>query len=217
MPSSYPTLAAVDLGSNSFRLQIVRVDGEQFFPLDSLKDTVRLGAGLTADNLLDEPTQERALACLAKFGERLSHFRPDQVRVVGTNTLRVATNAAAFIAKAEALLGFPIEIIAGREEARLIYTGASHSLPAGREKRLVVDIGGGSTEFIIGSGYKAQKTESLNLGCVTYSLRHFPQGILSKAHFKTAELIARDQIQRIAQDFHAEHWQLAVGTSGTAR
>ncbi len=114
MPSSFETLAAVDLGSNSFRLQIVRVDGEQFFPLDTLKDTVRLGAGLTADNFLDDATQERALTCLARFGDRLRHFRPDQVRVVGTNTLRVAKNSAAFIREAEARLGFPIEIIAGR-------------------------------------------------------------------------------------------------------
>lgn len=217
MPSSFETLAAVDLGSNSFRLQIVRVDGEQFFPLDTLKDTVRLGAGLTADNFLDDATQERALTCLARFGDRLRHFRPDQVRVVGTNTLRVAKNSAAFIREAEARLGFPIEIIAGREEARLIYVGAAHSLPAGKEKRLVVDIGGGSTEFIIGSGMKAQKTESLGLGCVTYSLRHFPDGKLNKANFKNAEVAARNEIQRIAHDYTPDQWQLAVGTSGTAR
>jgi len=217
VPSSFETLAAVDLGSNSFRLQIVRVDGEQFFPLDTLKDTVRLGAGLTADNYLDDVTQQRALTCLARFGDRLRHFSPDQVRVVGTNTLRVAKNSAAFIREAEARLGFPIEIIAGREEARLIYIGAAHSLPAGKEKRLVVDIGGGSTEFIIGSGMKPQKTESLGLGCVTYSLRYFPDGKLTKANFKNAELAARNEIQRIAHEYTRDQWQLAIGTSGTAR
>jgi len=213
----YDVLATVDLGSNSFRLQVSRVLDDQLYTLDTLKETVRLGAGLTAEKFLDDDTQERALACLARFGERLRGLERGQVRVVGTNTLRVAKNAPVFIAQAEALLGFPIEIIAGREEARLIYLGAAHSLPATREKRLVVDIGGGSTEFIIGSLYKAQVTESLPLGCVTYSLRYFPDGKLTKAAFRDAVLAARGEVQRIAEDYRREGWQLAVGTSGTAR
>jgi exopolyphosphatase/guanosine-5'-triphosphate,3'-diphosphate pyrophosphatase len=210
-------LATVDLGSNSFRLQISRVVDDQLFTLDALKETVRLGGGLTVDKYLDEDTQERALAAMARFGERLRGFAPTQVRVVGTNTLRVARNAPAFIAKAEELLGFPIEIIAGREEARLIYLGAAHSLPATREKRLVVDIGGGSTEFIIGSLYKAQVTESLPLGCVSYSMRYFADGKLNKSNFHDATLAARNEVQRIIHEFPPGSWQLAVGTSGTAR
>ncbi|WP_373298287.1 exopolyphosphatase [Paludibacterium paludis] len=210
-------LATVDLGSNSFRLQVSRVVDDQLYPLDMLKETVRLGAGLSADKWLDDDTQERALACLARFGERLRGFVPAQVRVVGTNTLRIARNAAQFIARAEALLGFPIEIIAGREEARLIYIGASHSLPATREKRLVVDIGGGSTEFIIGCQYKSLLTESLPLGCVSYSLRYFGDGRLTKSQFRDATLAARSEVQRIRHEYISSEWQLAVGTSGTAR
>ncbi len=160
----FDVLATVDMGSNSFRLQISRVVDDQLYTLDSLKDTVRLGGGLQDDKTLDSETLQRALACMGRFGERLRGLDPKQVRVVGTNTLRVAKNAAEFIVEAERLLGFPIEIIAGREEARLIYLGAAHSLPATKERRLVVDIGGGSTEFIIGSGYKAHVTESLPLG-----------------------------------------------------
>lgn len=213
----YDVLATVDLGSNSFRLQVSRLVEDQLYTLDALKDTVRLGAGLGTDKILDEDTQTRALACLARFGERLRGLAPGQVRVVGTNTLRVAKNSVDFIARAEALLGFPIEIIAGREEARLIYLGAAHSLPATRERRLVVDIGGGSTEFIIGSQFRALVTESLPLGCVSYSLRFFPEGKLSKNQFRDATLAARSEIQRIRQAFRPEEWQLAVGTSGTAR
>ena len=189
--TAYSTLAAVDLGSNSFHLQVVRVDGDQLYPLDSLRDPVRLGAGLTKDKRLDEPSQERALECLRHFGERLRGFDPHSVRCVGTNTLRVAKNAAAFLKKAQAALGFPIEVVAGREEARLIYLGVSHSLPASKALRLVVDIGGGSTEFIIGRGHKPLKLESLYMGCVSYSLRYFPGGHITKSAMKEAELAAR--------------------------
>jgi exopolyphosphatase/guanosine-5'-triphosphate,3'-diphosphate pyrophosphatase len=205
------------MGSNSFRLQISRVVDDQLYTLDSLKDTVRLGGGLQDDKTLDSETLQRALACMARFGERLRGMDPKQVRVVGTNTLRVAKNAPEFIVEAERLLGFPIEIIAGREEARLIYLGAAHSLPATKERRLVVDIGGGSTEFIIGSGYKAHVTESLPLGCVVFSKRFFVDGKISKSTFRDAELAARNEIQRIVHEYPASEWQLAVGTSGTAR
>ena len=155
------TIAAVDLGSNSFHCQIARVAGEQFFPLDSLREPVRLGAGLGKDKKLDDESQERALACLARFGERLRGFDPHGIRAIGTNTLRVAKNSKQFLRRARAALGFPIEVVAGREEARLIYLGVSHSLPPSHDKRLVIDIGGGSTECIIGTGYKPLKLESL--------------------------------------------------------
>ena len=213
----YSTLAAVDLGSNSFHCQVVRVVGDQIYPLDSLREPVRLGAGLNKDKRLDEATQERALACLKRFGERLRDFDRRAVRAIGTNTLRVAKNAPSFLRKAEAALGFPIEVVAGREEARLIYLGVSHELPASKEKRLVVDIGGGSTEFIIGAGYKPIKLESLFMGCVSYSLRFFPDGRVSKGAMKQAELAARNELQPIVATFSRGNWQEAVGSSGTVR
>jgi exopolyphosphatase/guanosine-5'-triphosphate,3'-diphosphate pyrophosphatase len=212
-----PTLAAVDLGSNSFRLQVARVVDDQIYPLDSLREPVRLAAGVGPDKRLDEASQQRALDCLKRFGERLRGFPAESVRAVGTNTLRVAKNAKDFLAKAEAALGVPIEVVAGREEARLIYLGAAHSLPATGEKRLVVDIGGGSTECIIGNGYRPQKLESLYMGCVSYSMKFFPGGKLSKGNMKQAELAARIELQTIAKDFSASHWKQAVGSSGTAR
>ncbi|QNM97267.1 exopolyphosphatase [Chitinimonas koreensis] len=211
------TIAAVDLGSNSFRLQVARVVDDQIYPLDALKDTVRFAGALDAHGNLDEKGQQRALAALARFGERLRGMPAEQVRAVATNTLRVARNAADFLPRAEAALGFPIEVIAGREEARLIYLGAAHSLPAGKEKRLVVDIGGGSTEFIVGQQFKPLKTESLLMGCVSYSLRYFPDGKLTRQGFRDAELAARSELQAIIHDFGHEHWQVAIGTSGTAR
>ena len=211
------TLAAVDLGSNSFRLQVARVVDDQIYPLDSLREPVRLAAGIDAQKRLDEASQQRALECLKRFGERLRGLPAEAVRAVGTNTLRVAKNAKEFRAKAEAALGFPIEVVAGREEARLIYLGAAHSLPVTSDKRMVVDIGGGSTELIIGSGYRPHKLESLYMGCVSYSMKFFPGGKLSKSNLKQAELAARIEVQTIAKEFSATHWKEAVGSSGTAR
>ncbi|SCY34718.1 Ppx/GppA phosphatase [Nitrosospira sp. Nl5] len=213
----YSTLAAVDLGSNSFRLQVARVVGKQIYPLDSLREMVRLAAGLSADERLDEDSQERALDCLKRFGERLRGFPPHSVRAVGTNSLRVAKNASAFLKKAEAAIGFPIEIIAGHEEARLIYLGVAHGLPVSRDNRLVMDIGGGSTEFIIGTRLKPIKLESLYMGCVSYSLRFFPDGKITKGAMHRAELAAGSELQAIAAEFSSAHWQEAFGSSGTVR
>jgi exopolyphosphatase/guanosine-5'-triphosphate,3'-diphosphate pyrophosphatase len=213
----FSTLAAVDLGSNSFHCQIGRIVGDQVYPLDSLREPVRLGAGLTRDKRIDEETQERALACLKRFGERLRGFDRHAVRAVGTNTLRVAKNARSFLKKAQTALGFPIEVVAGREEARLIYLGVSHELPASRERRLVVDIGGGSTEIIIGSGYRPQRLESLFMGCVSWSRRFFEDGRISKSAMKEAELAARNELQPIIGRFARGSWQQAFGSSGTVR
>jgi exopolyphosphatase/guanosine-5'-triphosphate,3'-diphosphate pyrophosphatase len=213
----FSTLAAVDLGSNSFHCQIGRVVGDQVYPLDSLREPVRLGAGLTKDKRIDDETQERALACLKRFGERLRDFDKHAVRALGTNTLRVAKNSSAFLRKAQSALGFPIEVIAGREEARLIYLGVAHELPASREKRLVVDIGGGSTELVVGSGYRPQKLESLFMGCVSYSLRYFEDGKITKGAMKQAELAARNELQPIVAKFARGNWQQALGSSGTVR
>src|SRR3954464_12644993 len=213
----YSTLAAVDLGSNSFHLQVARVVGDQIYPLDSLREPIRLGAGLNREKRLDEDSQNRALDCLKRFGERLRGFDPHGVRAVGTNTLRVAKNAAGFLKQAEAALGFPIEVVAGREEARLIYAGVAHSLPASKEKRLVIDIGGGSTEFIIGRGLKPLRLDSLYMGCVSYSLKYFPGGEVTKSGMKQAELAARNELQTMVAGFGKGHWHDAVGSSGSAR
>ena len=215
--AEYSTLAAVDLGSNSFHCQVVRVVDDQIYPLDSLREPVRLGAGLTDDKLLDAAAQERALACLGRFGERLRGLDRHAVRAVGTNTLRVAKNSGAFLKLARSALGFSIEVIAGREEARLIYLGVQHSLPHSSERRLVVDIGGGSTELIIGAGYKPQKLASLYMGCVSYSLRYFPDGRITKAGMRQAELAARAELQPLVAGFSRRQWQQAIGSSGTVR
>ncbi len=215
MPHSI--IAAVDLGSNSFRLQVSRVIQGQPYTLDSIKETVRLAAGLQPDKTLSETSQHRALACLKRFGERLRGVPPEAVRAVGTNTLRVAKNASRFLEQAEALLGVPIEIIAGHEEARLIFTGVVHSLPRTSGRRLVVDIGGGSTELIIGRGLNPQFMESLYMGCVSYSTRFFPEGKVTAKLFRAAELAAATELQVLIRKFRAGHWDQAVGSSGTAR
>lgn len=209
-------LASVDLGSNSFRLQICQNNNGQLQVIDSIKEMVRFAAGLDERKYLDAASQERALRCLSKFGERLRGFSPDQVRVVATNTFRVAKNIGDFIPKAEAALGFPVEVIAGREEARLIYTGVVHTLPPNGDKMLVVDIGGGSTEFVIGSDEQPMITESLPLGCVTYSLRFFQNKITQK-DFQTAITTARAEIQRISKALKRTAWDFAIGTSGSAK
>jgi exopolyphosphatase/guanosine-5'-triphosphate,3'-diphosphate pyrophosphatase len=209
--------AAVDLGSNSFRLQIARVENDQLYMLDGLREPVRLAAGLTEDKRLDKPAQQRALACLERFGERLRGLPPEAVRAVGTNALRVAKNAAEFLQQAEIALGFPIEVIAGREEARLIYLGVAQGLPKDAGRRMVMDIGGGSTEFIIGRGLEPLKMESLYMGCVSFSLRYFPDGKITKSGLKQAEIAARNELQTIKAEFMRGHWNIALGSSGSAR
>ena len=213
----HTTLAAADLGSNSFHLAIGRVVDDQIYPLDSIKETVRLATGLTPDKHLDEKAQERALATLRRFSERLAGMPREAVRVVGTNALRVAKNSGAFLRRAEQTLGFPIEVIPGREEARLIYLGVVHSLPLAEHNRLVVDIGGGSTEFIIGHKLRTRAVESLYMGCVSYTGRYFPDGRIDRKALRQAELAAREQVQSIAARYEKEGWQEAVGSSGTAR
>lgn len=213
----HSTIAAVDLGSNSFRLQVAKVVEDRIYPLDALSEKVRLAAGLTPEKHLDEASQERALDCLRRFAERIRGLDRHAVRAVGTNTLRVAKNATQFVRRAELALGFPIDVVAGREEARLIYLGVAQSLPPSNAKRLVADIGGGSTEFIIGAGLAPRKLESLYMGCVSHSLRYFPSGKITKSNLGKAELAARGELEVIAAEFAAGNWQQAVGSSGTAR
>ena len=211
------SLAAVDLGSNSFHLQVVRLVDGQVYELDSIKETVRLAAGLDEGKRLTDKAQDDALACLHRFGERLRGFPPESVRAVGTNALRIARNARSFLGRARQALGFPIEIIAGREEARLIYLGVAHSLPASTDNRLVVDIGGGSTECIIGNGLDPVFTESLYMGCVGYSQRFFPDGRITASKVQRAETAARAELQTITSEFSEAGWESAFGSSGTAR
>jgi exopolyphosphatase/guanosine-5'-triphosphate,3'-diphosphate pyrophosphatase len=213
----YEQIAAVDLGSNSFRLEIGRVVDDQIYSLDSLKETIRLASGLTRQKLLCDEAQRRGLDTLARFAERLRGFAPETVRAVATNTLRVAKNSDEFIRQAEAVLGFPIEIIGGREEARLIYIGVAHAMPPGRGKRLVVDIGGGSTEIVIGRKVEPQLMESLFMGCVSYTSRFFLDGRVDKKRFAEAEIAAAREIEAIAQDYRAFGWNEAVASSGTAK
>ena len=213
----HPLLAAIDLGSNSFRLKIVRVENNQLYTLDILREPIRLAAGLDDSRQLDSASQKRALACLARFGERLQGLPKDAVRAVGTNALRMAKNSSKFLQQAETALGYPIEIIAGREEARLIYLGVAYSLPQMDGKRLVVDIGGGSTEFIIGQGVNPLNLESLNMGCVSHSLKFFANGKITPANMQQAEQAACDEIRTISNQFTHAHWDVAFGSSGSAR
>ena len=213
----HETLAAVDLGSNSFHLLVARIVDGQIYPLDTLREQTQLGAGLTADKKLDRASQARALEVLARFRERLRGLPRDAVRAVGTNALRVARNSAAFLREARETLGFPIEVIAGREEARLIYLGVAHALPPTEERRLVVDIGGGSTELIVGQGLKPKLMESLYMGCVSSSLGHFPDGRIDKKGLKSALLAARQELAVVSQRYRRAGWREAVGSSGSAR
>ncbi len=213
----YETVAAVDLGSNSFRLQVGRVVDDQIYTLDSMKEPVRLASGLMSDKRLDAASQARALDALRRFGERLGGLDKGAVRAVATNTLRVAKNVHEFLPLAEEALGFPIEVIAGREEARLIYIGASHSMPSAAHKRLIVDIGGGSTEFIIGKRHEPQLMESLYMGCVSYTLRFFPDRKIDKKRLREAQVAAAQEIELMAHEYQRRGWKEAVGSSGSAR
>jgi exopolyphosphatase/guanosine-5'-triphosphate,3'-diphosphate pyrophosphatase len=215
-PLAATTLAVVDMGSNSFRLEIGRVEGDQVFRLDTWRETLRLGAGIDANGNLRPEARRAALACLARFAERLSGLHPSAVRAVATNTLRVARNAATFLPQAERALGFPIDIITGHEEARLIYLGVAHVLPMSAEPRLVIDIGGGSTEFIIGRGLEPLRLDSLMIGCVGMTQRFFGDGKLSAAAFAAADTLARAEVEAIARDFNRSQWTSAYASSGTA-
>lgn len=210
-------LAAVDLGSNSFHLVVARRRGADLHVIDRLRETVRLGAGLGAARELQAEARARALDCLHRFGQRLRGLPPSSVRAVGTNALRQARDARAFLKQAEAALGYRIEIVSGMEEARLVYLGAAQSLARDAERRLVVDIGGGSTELIIGEGLEPRRLESLYMGCVSLSESCFPGGRITAKRFARARLAARQELEPVAAAFRRAGWEEAVGTSGTVR
>ena len=209
-------LAAVDLGSNSFRLEIGQLSGPHWQRLEYLKETVRQGNGLDADRNLTSAAMQRGWDCLARFGERLASFGRSEVRAVATQTLREARNRDVFIERGSQLLGFPIDVISGTEEARLIYQGVAHLLAPSDERRLVVDIGGRSTELIIGHGLHAQTTASFAVGSVAWSSRFFPAGVLSAAAFAEAEVAARSVLEEAAEAYPRDAWEVAYGSSGTA-
>jgi len=189
----------------------------QIYLVDSIREPVRLGAGLGPDKRLDSASQSRALVALQRFGERLRSFAPDNVRAVATNAVRVARNAKDFLATAQAALGFPIEVIGGQEEARLVYSGVAHLLPLDRGRRLVVDVGGGSTEFIIGDDFEPIALESLYIGCVSSNERFFAGGIITAKAMREAIMAARKEVEVLHRDFVKLGWTHAVGSSGTAR
>lgn len=207
--------AAIDLGSNSFRLEIGQMDAGQLRRVEYIKETVRQGNGLDAERNLNEEAMTRGWECLARFGERIAGFRPSQVRAVATQTLREARNRDVFLTKANRILGFPIEVIAGREEARLIYLGVSHLLPQSPERRLVVDIGGRSTEMILGQHESAHTLESYRLGSVAWSMKYFPEGLWTASAFKAAEIAAKAVLEETQTLFSRSHWDTCYGSSGT--
>lgn len=216
-PPAQDVLASVDLGSNSFHMLVARFDHGQLTVIDRLREMVRLGSGLDGRGRLTEASQRRALAALGRFGERLRDMQAGRVRVVGTNTLRRAKSTGRFLQRAAKALGHPVEIIAGIEEARLIYLGASHNLPLVDGPQIVVDIGGGSTEIIAGKGFEPVAMESLAIGCVSLSEACFAGGRLSAKNFDRARLQVRLELEPVRSQFRKVEAAQVAGTSGTIR
>ncbi|WP_297425050.1 exopolyphosphatase [uncultured Acinetobacter sp.] len=209
-------LAAIDMGSNSFHLAIARVDHGEVKKVASMSEKVQLAAGLDENKNLTEAAQQRGLACLARFVGRLSSVQANRLRIVATNALRQAKNGHEFIQKAAEILPKPIEIIAGREEARLIYLGVSHSMEnSGR--RLVIDIGGGSTELIIGEEFEPIHTESVQMGCVAFTKAYFAEGEISVKAFERAITAARKEVSGLVNTYKEAGWDTVVGSSGTIK
>jgi exopolyphosphatase/guanosine-5'-triphosphate,3'-diphosphate pyrophosphatase len=206
-------VAAVDLGSNSFHLALARALEHDIQMLDRIREPVRLAEGMTDDRLITDAAADRALACLERFAQRIHHLDARFVRAVGTNTLRTAKNGRAFLRRAQGALGFRIEVVSGSEEARLIYNGVAHGQP-GDASRLVVDIGGGSTEVILGEGFEVQRVFSLYMGCVGYG-RFFPGGDLGRDRFRNAQTAAARELQAIVSTLTDAGWEEVVGASGT--
>ena len=208
-------LAAVDLGSNSFRLEIGQVDHGEFRRSEYLKETVRQGGGLDEDRNLTPQAMQAGWDCLARFGERLAGFKPSDVRAVATQTLREARNRDEFLVRANQVLGFPIDVISGREEARLIYQGVAHILPASDERRLVIDIGGRSTELILGTGLQPKVMESFRVGSIAWSKRYFADNQFTKKSFEMAEIAATAVLDEAFDAYHPDLWDTAYGSAGT--
>lgn len=213
-PPAEPVFAAIDIGSNSFHLIVARLEHGEIRPLHVLAEKVQLGKGLKNHQLTDDAIQ-RGLACIERFQQLLASVKPDKIRAVGTNALRQAHNREVFTEPAEAILGIPVDVIYGREEARLVYLGVAHTLADDEHSRLVVDIGGGSTEFIVGKQFEPKRLESLQLGCVSYSEQFFPDGKINKKRFSRAYEQACVEVSHIRRYFKRANWVEAVGSSGT--
>ncbi|HEU4843629.1 MAG TPA: Ppx/GppA phosphatase family protein [Burkholderiaceae bacterium] len=209
--------AAVDLGSNSFRLHIGKHDGEAIRVLKSVREPIRLAAGLDANGNLTEAAMQSALNCLKSFRITLAAYQLEAVRVVATSAMRVARNSSVFLPAAEQAIGYPIEVISGEEEGRLIYMGVSNALALPGERRLVIDIGGGSTELILGRGQEIERVESFSLGTVKQSLSFFVGGRIDAPSFEAAILSARSHLEDAAPPYHPQYWRQCYGSSGTAR
>lgn len=210
-------MAAIDMGSNSFHMVIARLENGEVRPIQKMAEKVMLASGLDNKQMLDADAFARGLDCLRRFAACISHIDPKWVRCVGTNTLRQARNGEAFLRQARQILQCPVEVVAGREEARLIYLGVSHTLADDGGKRLVFDIGGGSTEFIIGERFEPILTESLHMGCVSYRDRYFPNGKITEGNFRKAVMAARAEIETIENTYRKKGWIDAVGASGTVK
>ncbi|MEM7252705.1 MAG: Ppx/GppA phosphatase family protein [Pseudomonadota bacterium] len=209
------TVAAVDLGSNSFHMKVADLQGSQFVVVDRMREMVQLASGLDDQDVISVAARDRALRCLERFGQRLRGLSSEAVRAVGTNTLRRARKPDDFLEAAQGALGHPIDIIAGREEARLIYLGVSHNVTQDEEQLLVMDIGGGSTEFIIGRRFTPLMTESLYMGCVSMSRIHFPGGMVDKKAMRAAVVEAQQELEPIQAAYARTGWDAAIGASGT--
>jgi len=214
---AFSLVAAIDLGSNSFHMVLAKVDHGEIRILERLGDKVQLAAGLDEQRQLSEEAMQRGLDCLRRFAQLIMGMPQGSVRIVGTNALREARNRSEFIRRAETVLGHPVEVISGREEARLIYLGVSHSIADTPGKRLVCDIGGGSTEFVIGLRFEPLLRESLQMGCVSYTQRHFKDGKITPARYAQAYTAARLELMSIEHALRRHGWQDAVGASGTIK
>ncbi len=211
------TMAVLDLGSNSFHMNIVKSEGKREVTIESFKEFVRLRSGLQDDGSLSETSQQRALACLARFEQRLRGIAPEHIRVVGTNTLRSAQDAPSFLRRIEETLKHPVDVIGGREEARLIYLGVAQNRPRSSERIMVIDIGGGSTELVLGQNMSPSAMESRSLGCVSFSLKFFPEGIVNPQNYQSAFLLASQELAPYTHTFSPQNRDLVIGTSGTIK
>lgn len=215
--SDYPLVAAIDLGSNSFHMVLARVDHGEIRILERLGEKVQLAAGLGDDGELSEEAMQRGLDCLRRFAQLINGLPEGAVRIVGTNALREARNRSQFIRQVRQILGHRVDVVSGREEARLIYLGVAHTLADDAGKRLVVDIGGGSTEFIVGERFESLIRESLQIGCVSSSRHFFADGRITPGRYAQAYTHARLELMQIEQAIQRLGWQEAVGSSGTIR
>lgn len=215
--SSTNYIAAIDLGSNSFHMIIGRWEDDQLVVVDKLREPVRLGWGLMSDGSLSQEARDRAMTCLEKFGERLRGYPSRSVRIVGTKTLRSINDASQFLHDAQACLGHPVEIISGDEEARLIYLGVAHCIAPKDGNRLVMDIGGGSTEVIVGQGMQPLVKESLNMGCVAITKRYLTDKKITASIIEKAYIACLQELEPVAQDFINKGWNEVLGASGTIK